>query len=808
MPEPEQAAPTLAEGSSLTAGSSGAGSVDEDGERVPPQMLPGYDFEEFLGAGAYGEVWKARETNTGRTVAVKFYLHRRGLDTTFLSQEVEKLSFLFSDRHVVQLLHVGWDSDPPYYVMEYMEYGSLADEIHEQTFPADEAVQMLQEIAVGVHHAHQKGVVHCDLKPGNILLDQDGRPRLADFGQSRLSNDMAPALGTLFYMAPEQASLSATPDVRWDVYALGAILYAMMMGHPPHYDPELVEKIHAHKHLSHKLREYRHALNEQPVPTDYRMVPGVDSFLVKIVEKSLAPDPAERFQDVGELLDAIAAYKRRKSLRPLVLLGGVTPVILLLMTSVFVLWAMNVSVKDGRKALIETSQRSERFAAELAAKSASYELLRRYEAVERVAANPRFRQAVEQAVSTSEWRSVTEHLLDAELSPREHAMWQEQFLGMPERQTVQSVMEEVLPAEFRPKKLEGSILKEATISPVKRIAEVEEEISAAENGQNSENVTAPEPKTDSAPDSPPEGDPDAISRKYMEQAERKLTPEEIAQVQGFQKRARGSIPEYSARLRADVANWTFFDYQGISATRVPYMSILGRDFAWSTVFTGEAEDKPRGWRPPEGKHLKSLYVSPAYRSPMTGEWVITIAAPVFGTDEEERFLGVVAMAVGVGRFVRMQHADTLFTVLVDNRPGDMRGVILQHPLYDKIIAAGEPVPAEFMDKKYHVDMDLVQHLVEDEEKEAFYRDPLAESEHGKAYQKDWLVQTKTVDLGLSGDGEWMVLVQESYEDSVGNVLKEIGEHVFRMGLLALASFLVVLFTMWYFAKRNAKVINK
>ena len=88
------------------------------------------------------------------------------------------------------------------------------------------------DVATGLVHAHGKGVLHCDLKPANVLLDQDGKPRLADFGQSRLSTEQAPALGTMFYMAPEQADLAAAPDVRWDVYALGALLVLHVDGRP------------------------------------------------------------------------------------------------------------------------------------------------------------------------------------------------------------------------------------------------------------------------------------------------------------------------------------------------------------------------------------------------------------------------------------------------------------------------------------------------------------------------------------------------------------------------------------------------
>ena len=89
---------------------------------------------------------------------------------------------------------------------------------------------MFREIAVGLMHAHGKGIIHCDLKPANVLLDQDGHPRLADFGQSRLSHEQGAALGTLFYMAPEQADLRAVPNAQWDVYALGAIFYHMLTG--------------------------------------------------------------------------------------------------------------------------------------------------------------------------------------------------------------------------------------------------------------------------------------------------------------------------------------------------------------------------------------------------------------------------------------------------------------------------------------------------------------------------------------------------------------------------------------------------
>ncbi|GIW79788.1 MAG: hypothetical protein KatS3mg105_1595 [Gemmatales bacterium] len=150
----------------------------------PPSRVPGYESEKLLGRGAYGEVWAAVNRNTGQQVAIKFFSHRGGVDWPLLSREVEKLRFLFTFRHIVQLLEVGWEADPPYYVMEYLSGGSLEDLLRRGTMPVNEAVEMFREILIGITNAHGKGILHCDLKPANILIDNDGKPRLADFGQS------------------------------------------------------------------------------------------------------------------------------------------------------------------------------------------------------------------------------------------------------------------------------------------------------------------------------------------------------------------------------------------------------------------------------------------------------------------------------------------------------------------------------------------------------------------------------------------------------------------------------------------------
>ena len=94
---------------------------------VPPAEVPGYRIERLLGQGAFGQVWLGRDLNTGRQVAVKFYLHRGGVNWSLLSREVKHLVNMSTGRHIVQVLGVGWEAEPPYYVMEFLENGSIED---------------------------------------------------------------------------------------------------------------------------------------------------------------------------------------------------------------------------------------------------------------------------------------------------------------------------------------------------------------------------------------------------------------------------------------------------------------------------------------------------------------------------------------------------------------------------------------------------------------------------------------------------------------------------------------------------------
>lgn len=357
----------------------------------PPVKVPGYEQEAFLGKGAYGEVWVAIDSNSGRKVAIKYYTRRGGTDWAALAREVEKLRYLFNDRYVVQLFKVGWEAEPPYYVMEYMENGSLEDLLHHGPLPVQEAVGLFRDIARGLVHAHDKGILHCDLKPANVLLDQDRHPRLADFGQSRLTNEMSPALGTLFYMAPEQADLKAAPDARWDVYALGAVMYRMLTGHPPHRGQAGASAVLGTGTLVEQLAAYRHLIEVAPPPAAHRKVPGVDAGLAAVVGKCLAANPRHRYPNPQAVLTDLDAWEVRRVRRPLLILTGLTFAALLVVMSMIGAALFRDSVTTAERGVIEGALESNRFAAKSAADRFGVQVQYRWQILEHEAREPRLR---------------------------------------------------------------------------------------------------------------------------------------------------------------------------------------------------------------------------------------------------------------------------------------------------------------------------------------------------------------------------------------------------------------------------------
>ncbi|HZG89086.1 MAG TPA: serine/threonine-protein kinase, partial [Pseudonocardia sp.] len=204
-----------------------------------------YRLEERIGAGAMGAVWRATDELLNRTVAVKELLAAavpaRGGALEESRQRIlreGRIGARLQHPHVISMFDVVVHEDSPWLVMEYLPSQSLAQRLAQDgALPPREAADIGRQVADGLAAAHKAGVVHRDIKPGNVLLGDDGRVKLTDFGVSRAVDDVQLTrtgliAGTPAFLSPEVAR-GHEPTAASDVFALGATLYAAVEGHPP-----------------------------------------------------------------------------------------------------------------------------------------------------------------------------------------------------------------------------------------------------------------------------------------------------------------------------------------------------------------------------------------------------------------------------------------------------------------------------------------------------------------------------------------------------------------------------------------------
>jgi len=262
------------------------------GRSLPRERIGRYRLLELLGEGGAGVVFRARDEELGRDVALKM------LKTAQSFSETQVERFLREARTAARLRHpgiatvheTGRDQDVLYYTMELVP-GRPFDP-RRGTLP--ERVALLSKVARAIHYAHENGILHRDLKPGNILVDDQGQPRVLDFGLSRDAaapgslTQTGAVFGTPAYMAPEQAEgrdVAATADV----YALGTLLYESLTGHVP-FDGDSLRQI------------LNRLLTEEPPP------PQGPPDLAAIALKSLEKNPARRYASAGEFADDLDRY--------------------------------------------------------------------------------------------------------------------------------------------------------------------------------------------------------------------------------------------------------------------------------------------------------------------------------------------------------------------------------------------------------------------------------------------------------------------------------------------------------------------
>ena len=275
---------------------------------APGVRVDGYRLVDRKGRGGMGEVWLATDLATGADRALKL------LDTVAdptmrirFQREGEALARLGQHPNVVRVHAAGVHEGRPWLAMEWLPGGDLAGRLKHGPLDPAEAARIVRDLARGLEHAHERGVLHRDLKPQNVIFDAEGRPRLGDFGLASLAGASkltvtGELLGTPAYMAPEQVTGSKI-DERTDVYALGAVLYCTLCGVSPTERATVVGTLEA-------------ALTGDIVPPRRRR-PEVPSELEQVCLAALRTDPATRTptaRALAEGLDACLATPARRQL--------------------------------------------------------------------------------------------------------------------------------------------------------------------------------------------------------------------------------------------------------------------------------------------------------------------------------------------------------------------------------------------------------------------------------------------------------------------------------------------------------------
>jgi serine/threonine protein kinase len=330
---------------------------------------PRYRVERLLGVGGMGCVYQAEHLVMQRPVALKI-LSRHVVDKPETSERFEReirAAARLAHPNIVAAFDAEQAGDVHFLAMEFVEGISLARLIAESgPLSIASACNYIRQAALGLQHAFERGMVHRDVKPQNLMLTPQGEIKILDFGLARFAMESAPAgaflkredqaggiadasaepltqcgivMGTPDYIAPEQARDSHTADIRADIYSLGCTLYDLLAGRAPFPDGSAAEKVKAH-------------MESTPRPLD-QIRSDMPSGLLRIINRMMAKDPADRFETPAEVAEALKPFLKfrprppRRRSRTLLAVGGALAVILLAGVTIYV-------QTDKGKLIIET----------------------------------------------------------------------------------------------------------------------------------------------------------------------------------------------------------------------------------------------------------------------------------------------------------------------------------------------------------------------------------------------------------------------------------------------------------------------
>ncbi|MCA9080475.1 MAG: serine/threonine protein kinase, partial [Planctomycetaceae bacterium] len=274
-------------------------SASQGSESSGPTRFGKYDIQRKLGAGGMGTVYLATDRDLRRTVALKI-LAKDKAENPLLVKRFKAEGQAAAHLQHPNIIHVYESGEIEGYLYLALEYVEGIDLLEWQrkrgVFPVRRSIDIIRQVTEALDHAYRKQIVHRDIKPSNIMIKADGSAKLADMGLARFIDDGADTsitragttVGTVDYMAPEQARDSKAADVRSDIYSLGCAWYHMLTGSPPYPDGSLTNKLQAH------------ATGRLPDPRGKN--PNVPEGVVAVIHRMMAKQPQDRYQTPDDLL--------------------------------------------------------------------------------------------------------------------------------------------------------------------------------------------------------------------------------------------------------------------------------------------------------------------------------------------------------------------------------------------------------------------------------------------------------------------------------------------------------------------------
>ncbi len=796
-----------------------AGEGDESLRAESVATIAHFELIERVGMGGFGTVWKARDTQLDRVVALKIprkgALAHESLDE-FLHEA--RIAAQLTHPNIARVFQVGRDGDVIYLISQFMEGKSLDVWRREANCSQRDLIELCAKICRALDFAHEAGVVHRDLKPQNILMDERGEPHVTDFGlamrsvgQVTMTSD-GRILGTPAYISPEQAAGDAAlADRRSDVYSFGVLLFELLTDALPFRGTVEV--------LIHKAIE-----EEPPRPSSLNAAipPDLETICLKCLDKR----PRNRYETAAEVADELDRFLRGEPIlaRPIgnverawrwcrrhpvfpVLFGALLAVIVLVHV-VGWFW-FDHAYRKTDAALTARSVTGVGFAADSVAHTAQRQLEASFTQLETLASRDRLRRDLAKLQADAALREVLARLDDSRLSEPDRDELRAKLRAHPAQQSLQETLRQaaaVNPTAFgwfilgrdglqlarwpanetigvnyawRSYYHGGSVdfadLEEYLRSDRPRIQGTH--LSAAFVSQISDRwvvaistpIWAPANSRDTSPDASPNTTRDGNRDR---------------DVDGDSDRNRDLNRDRDQRVGPDTSedgnpNASRDSNRGRSSTAT-------ETAATGTAATGTA----------------------ATGAAATGKAVTGTAAT--GTDvpgagaaaAEGEFLGVVALLYELGQITELpgEESEQVFAGLIDTRVS-REGTILQHPLYERLLAERDQRLPDRL-QTYRVSLDgwqptphprVYTHID--------YHDPLGDDELGSEFRQRWLAARSPVTVRGSETGLWAV-VQQSYEQAIGGELERLRQKIHALAVATGVLVVALILPAWALVLRG------